>query len=147
LREEIFKKASSKLVEHYGGLYAGLEAGAKDGAEAFHEAGLTKKISKALAGIVKDKIVVKGVSIDGVIEITSMEPNGVEEIKSTLLAAKEMATENDSEAVLTSLGAPKYRIEVIAGDYKTAETTLDKIVESTTETWSSHDGSFTFTRE
>ena len=108
---------------------------------------LTKKISKTLAGVVKGKIVIKGVSIDGVIEITSMESNGVEEIKNTLLAAKEVASENDAEAVLTSLGAPKYRIEVLAEDYKTAEATMDKIVEATTKTWADHDGSFTYTRE
>ena len=145
--EDMFKKAGSKLVEHYGSLYAGLEAAAKNGAEALHEAGLTKKISKTLAEIVQDKIVVKGVSIDGVIEITSMESNGVEEIKKALLAAKEMASENESEAVVTSLGAPKYRIEVIAGDYRAAEATMDKIVDATTKTWADHDGSFTFTRE
>jgi translation initiation factor 2 subunit 1 len=132
--EDIFKKA-------------GLEAAAKNGAEALPEAGLTKKISKTLAKVVTGKIVIKGVSIDGVIEITSMESNGVEEIKKTLLAAKEVASENDAEAVLTSLGAPKYRIEVIAEDYKIAEATMDKIVEETTNTWADHDGSFTYTRE
>jgi translation initiation factor 2 subunit 1 len=145
--EDIFKKAGLKLVEHYGSLYTGLEAAAKNGAEALHEAGLTKKISKTLAEVVKDKIVIKGVSIDGVIEITSMESNGVEAIKNTLLAAKEMASENDAEAVLTSLGAPKYRIEVLAEDYKIAEATMEKIVEATTKTWADHDGSFTYTRE
>jgi len=145
--EELFKKAGSKLVEHYGSLYAGLEAAAKNGAEALHEAGLTKKISKTLAEVVKDKIVIKGVSIDGVIEITSMESNGVEEIKNALLPAKETASENDAEAVLTSLGAPKYRIEIIAEDYRTAEATMENIVETTTKTWANHDGSFTYTRE
>jgi len=145
--EDIFKKAGLKLVEHYGSLYAGLEAAAKNGAEALHEAGLTKKISKTLAEVVKDKIVIKGVSIDGVIEMTSMESNGVEEIKNILLSAMEIASENDAEAVLTSLGAPKYRIEIIAGDYRTAEATMEKIVETTTKTWADHDGSFKYTRE
>jgi translation initiation factor 2 subunit 1 len=107
--EDLYAKSGVKLVEHYGSLYAGLEATAKRGIDALTEAGLTKKASKALAKAVEGKIVIKRVSIDGVIEITSMEANGIEDIKDTLLAAKETAAENNAEAFLTSLGAPKYR--------------------------------------
>ncbi|NIP34701.1 MAG: translation initiation factor IF-2 subunit alpha, partial [Thermoplasmata archaeon] len=75
------------------------------------------------------------VMIQGVFEITSMEPNGVDEIRRTLLEAKTIAEELDTEANLYALGAPKYRIEVNAGDYRAAEAALDKIVESTTQAW------------
>jgi translation initiation factor 2 subunit 1 len=145
--EDLYGKEGVKIVESYGSLYEGLEAVAKRGAEALIEAGVSKKAAKALEEIAKDKIVVKGVTIHGFIEMTSMEPRGVEEIRETLLGCKKAAAENEAEAALFSMGAPKYRIEVTAEDYRTAETALEKIVEQTTQVWSQYDGKFSFTRE
>jgi len=144
--DDLYSKAGVKLLDHYGSLYAGLEAAAKKGVDALHEAGLTKKISKVLAETAKDKIVVKGVTIQGVLEITSTESRGVEEIKNTLLESKKLAAEHDAEANLYSLGAPKYQIEVTADDYKAAEAALEKILEFTKDAWDSHDGRFSFSR-
>lgn len=143
---QLYEKEGVKIVEHYGSLYDGFEAAAKTGAEALHEAGLTKKASKVLAGIAKEKIVVKGVTIQGELEITSMAPKGIEDIKNTLLEARKMAAENDAVANLYTLGAPKYRVEVTADDYRKAEDVLDKIVKFTSETWSDQDGKLEFTR-
>lgn len=145
--EDLYAKEGVKIVELYGSLYEGLEAVAKRGAEALTEAGVSKKAAKALEEIAKDKIVVKGVTIHGFMEMTSMEPRGVEEIRETLLGCKKVAAENEAEAALFSMGAPKYRIEVTAEDYRKAETALDKIVEHTTQVWSQHDGKFSYTRE
>ncbi|UCH57820.1 MAG: translation initiation factor IF-2 subunit alpha [Candidatus Bathyarchaeota archaeon] len=144
--DDLYAKAGIKLADQYGSLYAGFEAAAKKGIEALLEANVPKKISKTLEGIAKDKIVVKGVTIQGELEITSMEPKGVEEIKSTLLEATKMALEHDAVANLYSLGAPKYRIEVTADDYKKAEAALEKVVRFTQEVWASHDGKISFNR-
>ncbi len=143
---KLFEEAGAKLVEHHGSLYAGLEDAAKRGYEALREAGVAARLAKALAEAAKEKIIVKGVMIQGVFEITSMEPNGVDEIRRTLLEAKTIAEELDTEANLYALGAPKYRIEVKAGDYRAAEATLDKIVEYTTQAWAKHDGEISFSR-
>ena len=144
--EDIFSEAGNRLEDHYGSLYAGLEAVAKGGAKALVEAGVPEKIASALEEAVKDKIVVKGVTIHGVFEITSMEPRGVEEIKDALLETKNLAMELDSEANIYSIGAPKYRIEVTADDYRKAESVLNEIVERTSRAWERHDGKMTFTR-
>jgi translation initiation factor 2 subunit 1 len=144
--DDFYKKSGTKIVEHYGSLYEGLEAAAKRGAEALHEAGVTKKASKVLAGIAEDKIVVKGVTIQGELEITSMASRGIEEIKKTLNEARKIAVEYDAEANLYSLASPKYRIEVTAEDYKKAEIALDKVVQFATEAWENHDGNISFSR-
>ncbi len=145
--EEVFAKAGVKLVEHYGSLYAGLEAASKKGLEALTEANVPKKIARVLHDIAKDKIVVKGVTIHGFLEITSMEPRGVEEIKNALLHTKKVAAENEAEVTLYSMGAPKYRIEVMADDYRIAEAALEKILEYTNDAWAKHDGKVSFSRE
>jgi len=144
--DDLYSKAGVKLLDHYGSLYAGLEAAAKGGVAALHEAGLTKKISKVLAETAKDKIVVKGVTIQGILEITSLEAKGVEDIKGTLLEAKKVAAEHDAVANLYSLGAPKYRIEVTADDYKAAEAALEKVVEFTKDTWANYNGKISYSR-
>lgn len=143
---DFYAKTGIKIVEHYGSLYDGLEAAAKNGAEALHEAGVTKKASKVLAAIAVDKIVVKGVTIQGELEITSLAPRGIEDIKKTLNEAKKIAAEHDAEAKLYSIASPKYRIEVTAEDYKKAENALDKVVQFATEAWESHDGKISFSR-
>jgi translation initiation factor 2 subunit 1 len=144
--DDLYSKAGVKLLDHYGSLYEGLEAAAKRGVEALHEAGVTKKISKVLAETAKDKIVVKGVTIQGIFEITSLESKGVENIRDALLESKKVAAEYDAAASLYSLGAPKYRIEVTADDYKAAEMALEKAVEFTRETWADHNGKISFSR-
>ena len=144
--EAVFAEAGAKLVEHYGSLYDGLEAAAKNGVEALNEAGVPERLAKAIEEIAREKIIVKGVTIHGIFEISSMESRGVEEIKDTLLKTKDVAAEHDAEAVLHSLGAPKYRVEVTADDYRKAEAALNRIVEFTNDVWSNHDGKLSFTR-
>jgi len=144
---EIREKAGSKLIERYGGLYEGLEAAARQGVEALTEAGVPKRIAKKLEEIARDKITVRGVTIHGVLELTSMEPRGVEAIKRTLLEMEKVAQAHEAEATVYTLGAPQYRIEVTASDYKKAEDALEDILAATRSSWSDHDGSFSFSRE
>lgn len=144
---EMYEKAGAKLIDRYGSLYPGLEAAAKRGAEPLTEAGVPKRIAKTLAEIARDKIIVKGVTIHGVFELTSMDPRGIELIKGTLLETKKVAEANEAEVALYTLGAPKYRIEVIAEDYKKAEAVLENIVTATEASWSGQEGRFSFSRE
>ena len=145
--EAVFAETGAKIIEHYGDLYTGLEAAAKGGVEALTEADIPKKIAEVLAEIAEEKIIVKGVTIHGIMEITSMQSRGVEDIKETLLASGKVAAEFDAEARLYSLGAPKYRVEVTAEDYRKAEAALNRVVEYATEAWSGHDGKLSFSRE
>lgn len=145
--DDLYKKVGTKIVDHFGSLYLGLEAAAKNGMDVLVEAGVTKKASKVLAKVAHEKIVIKGVTIYGTMEVTSMASDGVEFIKETLLSTKKLAAEDDAVVDLISLGAPKYRIEVTAEDYKIAESVLGKVVKHAEDAWSDHDGKFAFTRD
>ena len=145
--EDLYKKSGVKMLEHYDSLYAALEASAKHGMDVLVEAGLTKKASKVLAKIAQEKIIIKGVTIQGTIEAVSMSSEGLTFIKETLLGMKKVGAELDASVKLYSLGAPKYKVEVTADDYKQAEQVLDKIIQHSDDAWSKHDGKFSFTRE
>jgi len=145
--EAVLTEVGAKLIDHYGSLYNGLEEAAKRGVDALTEADVPAKIAKTLAGVAEEKIIVKGVTIHGILEISSMESRGVEDIKETLIASGKVAADHDAKTTLYSLGAPKYRLEITAEDYRKAEAALDSVVKYATDAWSGHDGSISFTRE
>jgi translation initiation factor 2 subunit 1 len=145
--EELYQKAGLILVERYNSLYAGLEAVAKRGVEVLNELEIPHNIAEILAEIAREKIIVKGVTIHGFLEITSTDPRGIEMIKETLIDTKKIGKANDAEVDLYTVGAPMYRIEVTADDYKKAEAALEKIVEEARSSWSKQDGEFSFNRD
>ena len=78
---DLYESDGSKLVERYGSLYGGLEAASKNGLEALTEAGITGETAETLSEISKDKIVISQVTIQGVIQMTSLNNEGVEDIR------------------------------------------------------------------
>ena len=83
--------------------------------------------------------------IRGILEMTSKKSNGIEIIKKILLdAIKE--SQNEKIKILY-LGAPRYRLSVVAQDFKTAEKTLKPILEKIEKNAAKLDGSFKFSRE
>ena len=145
--QDLYEAEGAKLVEMYGGLYEGFEATAKVGVKALTDAGVSPEVAEKLTEISKDKIVIKGVTIIGFFEASSMSSNGVADLKQKFEEAEEEAEKHDSKISITSLGAPKYRIELMADDYKKAEYALEQVVEFTTKSWESIEGSFSFSRE
>ena len=143
----LYDSECSKVVEYHGSLYEGLEAASKNGVSALNESGVSGKVAEVLSEIAKDKIVFKGVTIQGVIEMTSLGNMGVEDIKIAFVDAAEVADEYESSINITTLGAPKYRIELTADDYKKAELALDKTVSSIGDNWEKIEGTFNYTRD
>ena len=145
--EALYESEGSKIVETYGSLYEGLEAASKNGVSALNESGVSGKAAEILSQIAKEKIIFKGVTIQGVIEMTSLSNMGVEDIKMAFVDAAEVADDYDSSINITTLGAPKYRIELTADDYKKAELALDKTVSSIRDNWEKIEGTFNYTRD
>jgi translation initiation factor 2 subunit 1 len=143
----LYESEGSKIVEYYESLYEGLESASKNGKTALVEVGVSSDVAEVLSGIAKDKIVFKGVTIQGIIEMTSLSNEGVEDIKMAFVDAAEVADEYESSINITTMGAPKYRIELTADDYKKAELALDKTVTSIRDNWDKIEGSFNYTRD
>jgi translation initiation factor 2 subunit 1 len=144
---ELYESDGSKIVEQFGSLYEGLEAASKSGIQALTEVGIRENLAQVLSDIAKEKIVFKSVMVQGVIEMTSLSNEGVEDIKTAFFDAAIVADEYDSTINITTMGAPKYRIELMAEDYKKAELALDKTVTSIQENWESVEGTFNYKRD
>jgi translation initiation factor 2 subunit 1 len=143
----LYESEGSKIVDYYESLYEGLEAASKKGVLALIESGVSDNVAEVLYSIAKDKIVFKGVTVQGIIEMTSLNNEGVEDIKMAFVDAAEVADEHESSINITTMGAPKYRIELTADDYKKAELALDKTVSSIRDNWEKIEGSFSYQRD
>ena len=117
----LYESEGAKIADNFGSLYEGLEAASKNGVKALQDAGVDNNVAEVLSEIAKDKIVFKGVTVQGVIEMTSLTSEGVEDIKMAFVEAAGVAESYDATINVSTMGAPKYRIEVLAEDYKKAE--------------------------
>ena len=85
------------------------------------------------------------VEIRGILEITNTKPDGVEVIKKILGSASK--NNGESKIEITYVGAPKYRIAVSSGDFKSAEKALKPIISDIQSSVEKQKGTFNFIRE
>jgi translation initiation factor 2 subunit 1 len=86
------------------------------------------------------------VHVAGVLQLNSTKPRGIEDIKRALLEGEEKARSKGGKLEITYLGAPRYRIEVTAKDYRTAEEIIKETAETIIERITEAGGSGTFSR-
>ncbi len=144
--EDLYHREAFKLVEKYGSLFSGFEEAAKRGEEALLEAGLSPKVASAIAKLAREKIQLKTVTVQGIVEISSLSNHGVREIKEAFAQAAQKAQSMDAEIRISTMGPPKYRLELEAEDYKKAEQALEATVNALREAWRGVEGSFDFKR-
>jgi len=145
--EELSEKVALKIAERYGSLYAGLEEASEKGAGALIEIGVPEKIADVLTEIAHSKIKIPKVKIRGILELTCPAPNGAEIIRDTLISAENLKKPRDAEVGIYVIGAPRYRVEVSAKDYKEAEKLLQRIFETAIQSLEKSGGQGSFKRE
>jgi translation initiation factor 2 subunit 1 len=132
-----------KLEEGFGTLYAALETAARKGVKALAPAGLAEKEAEAVAEIAAEKIVPPRYEVGALVEVSSRSPEGIEQVKKTLMAAAEAPS---AEVHITYAGAPRYRVRITADDYKQAEKALEAVIEKIKDGVGKHDV-FSYKRE
>jgi len=132
-----------KLEEEFGTLYAALETAARKGAKALAPAGLAEKEAEAVTEIAAEKIVPPRYEVGALVEVSSRSPEGIEQVKKTLMAAAEAPS---AEVHITYAGAPRYRVRITADDYKQAEKVLEAVIEKIKDGVGKHDV-FSYKRE
>ncbi len=119
--DDAYREVGWKLEDYYGEIFAGLEEAAFRGEEALREAGIPDEWIQPLLEQVRKNIRPKKVRIRGIITLTSTAPDGVDRIKETLIKPLERLKLDGTELRVYTVGTPRYRVEVTASDYKTAE--------------------------
>jgi translation initiation factor 2 subunit 1 len=112
----------SSLLEKYGSLFGSFEIASAD-PKRFQKENEKAPWVTAFLKVARESIVPPQVTILGTLEITDPGPAGVEAVRKALAAAEEV----DPAAVeVQYVGAPKYRLRVVASQYKQAEETLKR---------------------
>ena len=145
--EEIYEKAGALIEKEFGELHEGLEKTAKEGADVLLKLGVPKDIAVTLEEIAKERITIPLVKVKGILELQCTKPNGAVLIKETLLKAQKTGESQGTNVRIYVVAPPKYRVEVSAEDYKSAENALEKVTKTALKSVAKIGGKGAFERE
>jgi translation initiation factor 2 subunit 1 len=128
--DEVLAKTGTVIEDKFGGIYEGLETAAKEGPEPLLKVGLPKDLVDAIVEVAKDKIKLPMVKIKGELQLQCFKPNGIIHIREALLNVQKIERPKGTNVNLYVIAAPKYAVEVLAGDYKEAEKLLQEAAEA-----------------
>lgn len=143
--EELLEDFGYDLVRTYGTLYGAFETAAI-AEDALEEDGFEGDWVEAFLELARDNITIPFVKIKGYVDLQSFSPAGVDDVRQALEAAEETEFE-DVEIEVQYMGAPHYRIQVQAPDYKAAEDELRAAAKRATEVIADQGGEGAFFRD
>jgi translation initiation factor 2 subunit 1 len=141
--DEAVKAFGAELVKTFGTVYQAFEEAAAD-QQVLEREGFKGPWVQHFLDIARENIVLPRVKITGIIEVTCPAGDGVEVVRNSLLAAE---AAGDGTLQIHYVAAPKYRIEVEAGDYKTAEAEMKKAVDAAIDYAKNNGGIGSFARD
>jgi translation initiation factor 2 subunit 1 len=146
--DDEFGAVANTLLVEFGSLYEGFEQAAIHGREAFEEVDLTDDQRAAVVETARENVSVPYVTVTGYVDLKCPGPAGVDAVQEALQAAEGNGDVPDEvELEVTYVGAPEYRIEVQAPDYKTAEAQLEASADRASVVIADHDGTAGYHRE
>jgi len=145
---ERYADIANELLGEFGSLYAGFEAAAIHGEEAFAETTLADEDVAAIVETARENVSVPYVTVTGYVDLECTMSNGVDVVREAMQAAEGNGeVPEEVELEVTYVGAPEYRIQVRAPDYKIAEAQLEASAERAARVVRDHGGSGEFHRE
>jgi len=127
-REDL-NKLIDRFYEKFGSVYAAFEKSRFESAAVLTKIGVGKEIAETITKVANENLKKPQVEISGYIDLSCHLPDGIDHIKKALVAAGS-ADGEDASVDVTYIGAPRYRIHVVAPDYKKAEGILKKAAQS-----------------
>ena len=127
ISDEVYSEIANALLAEFGSLYDAFEQAAIHGTDALEDVELDKEDIDAIVQTARENVSVPFVTVTGYVDLECPASDGVDIVREALQAAEgngEIPEEVDLD--VTYVGAPEYRIEVQAPDYKTAESQLEE---------------------
>ena len=144
LSSEEVDDLEEKLLSKYKSVYDAVIDIGTNNINVIDDLEISEKIKKTIDELSK-KIKLPTVEIRGILEMTNNKSDGIEIIRKILLDA--IKESQNQKITILYLGAPKYRLSIVAQDFKTAEKTLKPILEKIEKNTSKQNGIFKFSRE
>jgi len=143
---EVYEKVGAPVEKEYG-LYEGFEKVAREGAEVLTKLGVPENIAKAFVEISQERIKLPLVRVKGTLELSCIKPNGVKIIKDAFLNAGIAEKTPGAKFRFYVIAAPKYAVEVMAENYKSAEDVMQKLTDDVVSNVEKAGGQGVFRRE
>ncbi len=124
------EKIGGKIVEEYGSLENFYFEIKEESPELIKELKIPKKWKDELHSKISEQLESQKVKISKEIILSSLEGDGVEKIKKVFDEIKKIANKKDFEISVKYVSAPKYSIDVIAKNYKEAESFFNDLFEN-----------------
>ena len=134
------------LREEFGNLYAVFEEAATGNVKALKGANLPQNVIESILKVAGDNVKIPSVDISGYVDLVCPVANGLDVLKKGLKSASSVDGGEGTLVEITYVGAPRYRIRVVAPDYKKAENILKKAADEAIEHVSKHGGEGEFHR-
>ena len=148
IADEEYQEIANALLAEFPSLYETFEQAAIHGTEALDDVSLSDEQIDALVQTARENVSVPYVTVTGYVDLECAARDGVDVVREALQAAEgngEIPEEVELE--VTYVGAPEYRIEVQAPDYKTAEDHLEESAARARAVVEDHSGTAAFHRE
>lgn len=121
--DNIYNLFGNTLLEEYETLYGAFETVAANPAEFREE--FEGDWVEPFIEVALENVTPPYVQIEAFLELSSGAPDGVDRVRQALLKSMEAA--DGEQVAIQYMGAPKYRLVIIADEYKTAEETLRRV--------------------
>lgn len=130
--DEAYEEAGWKMEDAFGEIYAGFEVALEEGETALLKVGIDEKWAKMLTELAKTYVEIPKVKVSGILTLKCTKLNGVEIIKKTLKEAIKAgkSEKNGVKIDIYLAGTPRWKVEVEAKDWGTAEEVLKKVVDT-----------------
>jgi Translation initiation factor 2, alpha subunit (eIF-2alpha) len=146
LGESDVEKLYYEFAAEFGSAYAAFEDAAVSGEAIFKNISVNPKMAEAVVNVARENIKDAFVEIAGYIDLTTNAPDGIEKIRTALEAAVTSIDDPEIRLEVTYVGSPRYRIKVVAPDYKKAESVLKKASAASIKSITENDGEGIFNR-
>ena len=148
ISDDDYATIANTLLANFDSLYDGFEQAAIHGHEAVEDVDLDDDQLDSIVETAREQVSVPYVTVSGYVDLTCPTGDGVDSVQEALQAAEGNGEIPDEvELKVTYVGAPEYRIEVQAPDYKTAEDQLEASAARASEAIEAHGGMGEFHRE
>ena len=141
--DKAYKQFGEELLDAYETLY-----GAFESAVAYPDDFLAEfegEWTETFMEVAKENVAAPMVQIDGILEMSSSAPNGMELIKNALIAGLDAA--DGANVEITCVGCPRYRVVVNATEYKEAEDVMKSVTTTAINSLTSNNGIAVLKRE
>ena len=126
--DAVYDLFGNKVLEAYETLYGAFETVAANADEFRSE--FKGDWIDVFVSVAAENVTLSYVQIEGILELRSSAPDGVELIKSAMKKGEKAAKDAGANVTIQYVGAPRYRVVITADEYKEAEDVM-KLVSST----------------